>query len=226
MAFKSSKAGRVYTLLILRYERVISSDELMAACKLLGVGFKTALAGLSRAGAIEPVLFKGVYYVRSPEELQLGTIRQDALDVIARACSLKLESNWYFGLATALMLSGLWTQQHLATLTVVSKARVKRYKTAFAGFTVEFKQLSGVPIDKLIKTDGVKRFSEPSRTLADYAYFSARNKTSHYSKAMLREVYAKTKNKEALLKQLTSLIGKYPKPYAALMSQLFEGYRR
>lgn len=137
VAFKSSKAGRVYNVLVLRREKIISSRELREACKRLGVGFKTALAGLSRAGAVEPVLFKGVYYVRSPEELQLGTIRQDALDVIAGACSLKLKDDWYFGLATALMLSGLWKQQHLATLSVICKKRVKRCKASFAGFNVE-----------------------------------------------------------------------------------------
>ena len=222
MAFKSSKAGRVYNVLILRKERVVSSEELREACKLLGVDFKTALAGLSRAGAIEPVLFKGVYYVRSPAELQLGTIQSDALDVIARACNLKLKDNWYFGLATALLLSGLWEQQHLATLTVISKERVKRYKTTFAGFTVEFKQLSCVPMDKLVKKDGVKRFSEPPRTLVDYAYFNSRNKTGAYFKAILQGVYAKTNDKERFLKKLTVLAGKYPRPYAVLIRQLVE----
>jgi len=223
MAFQSSKAGKVYNVLILRSNKVVSSSEIREACRLLGVGFKSAWAGLERAGALEPVLFKGVYYVRSPEERQLGTIQQDVFDVIAQACNLKLEENWYFSLATALLLNGLSEQQHLTTVTIACKKRVKRRKTSFAGLSVEFKQLTGVPFNKLIRRVGVKRFSEPARTLADYAYFNARSKANDYSSVIWQDVYAKTPGKERLLRQLTSLVGDYPKPYAVLMKQLFQG---
>ena len=223
MAFQSSKAGKVYNVLILRPEKVVSSDELNEVCKLLGVDFKTALAGLSRAGVLETVLFKGVYYVRSPEERQLGTIQQDALDIIAQACNLKLKKNWYFGLSTALMLAGLSEQQHLAIITVISKKRVKRYRTSFANLTVEFKQLSGVPFSKFVKQSGVKRFSEPSRTLADYAYFTTKSKSNGYADVIRKDVYAKTRDKNRLVRQIASLVGEYPKSFSVLMHQFFQG---
>ncbi|MBI3588717.1 hypothetical protein HY995_04225 [Candidatus Micrarchaeota archaeon] len=226
MAFQSSKAGKVYSVLILRSGKVVSTDEIKDACKLLGVDFKTALAGLSRAGVLEPVLFKGVYYVRSPEERQLNTIQEDALDVVAKACNLKLKDNWYFGLAAALELAGLSEQQHLSTLTVIAKKRVKRYRTAFGGLVFEFKRLSGVPFNKLVRKEGAKRFSEPARTLADYAYFNARSKAGGYSRVILPEVYSKTRDRDKLLRQLISLAGKYPKWYAVLMKEAFERLRK
>lgn len=226
MAFQSSKAGKVYNVLILRSEKVISSEEIREVCKLLGVDFKTALAGLSRASVLEPVLFKGVYYVRSPEERQLGTTQKDAVEVVAKACNLKLKEDWYFGLATALMLAGLSEQQHLTTLTIISKKRVKRYRTSFGGLAFEFKQLSGVFFDKMIRKEGTKRFSEPARTLADCAYFNARKKASDYSNVIISEVYSKTKDKEKLLRQLISLVGRYPKWYAVLMKEIFEGLKK
>ncbi len=222
MAFQESKAGKVYSVLILRSDRVVSTAQIKEACRLLGVDFQTAFVGLDRAGILEPVIFKGVYYVRTPEERQLGTIQEDSLDVIARACNLALKENWYFGLATALKLAGLWEQQTLTTITIVSKKRVKRSKQAFGGLNVEFKQLSGVPFDKLVVKSGVRRFSEPARTLADYAYFSARIKQRDYPKIVSQDVYAKIKDKKKIKKQLVYFIRKYPKPYARLMEQIFE----
>ncbi len=222
MSFQESKAGRVYNVLILRTDRVVSTASIREACRLLGVGFQTAFVGLSRAGVLEPVIFKGVYYVRKPDERQLGTMREDSLDVIARACNLALKEDWYFGLATALKLAGLWEQQTLATITVVCKKRVKKNRANFGGFTVEFKQLTGVPFDKLVAKSGVKRFSQPARTLADYAYFNARAKQRDYPKIVRQDVYAKTGDKKKLEKQLSRLIKYYPKPYAKLMLQLLE----
>src|SRR3989338_5470459 len=178
MAFSSSKAGRVYTALLERNGRVFSTKEIRQMCKLLKVDFNVALVGLNRAGVLAPVAFKGVYYLRNREERDLNTIKEDPLVIVANACNLRLGKNWYFGLASALQLSGLSNHQTLTTMTIISKKRVSGSKPAIAGMNIEFKQLAGVPYNKLIKTRGPIRFSDPARTILDYAYFSARNKQS------------------------------------------------
>ncbi len=223
MTFAKSKAGKVYNVLLEREPRVLTTQEIRAACKRLNVDFNSALIGLSRNHALEPLLFKGVYYLRDRDELALGTIKEEPLNLVARACSLKLKKNWYFGLATALHLAGLWEQQTLTTLTVMSKKRVARPKNSVAGMAVEFRQLSNVPFDELVKRKGVLRFSEPSRTILDYAYFNARNKQSlEHAKTIFKAVAEKTGGKKKLAEKAKPLIHKYPGLYAILLEHFFQ----
>ena len=220
--FSSSKAGRVYNALLERTDRVVSTREIKEMCKLLKVDFNSVLVGLTRSNALEPVIFKGVYYLRNREERDLGTTKEDPLSIVARACNLKLKKNWYFGLATALQLAGLWEQQTLTTITVVSKKRISRPKTVSAGMRVEFKQLTNVPFDKLVRQRGTIRFSEPSRTILDYAYFNARNKESlEYAKTIFKIVAEKAGGEEKLLKQAKPLISKYPGLYVVFLKKFF-----
>ncbi|MEK6924559.1 MAG: type IV toxin-antitoxin system AbiEi family antitoxin [Candidatus Micrarchaeota archaeon] len=221
MAFSDSIAGKVYNVLLERNDRVIETKNIKSACELLKIDFTAVLVGLTRAEVLEPVIFKGVYYVRNREEKDLKTIKEDPLEVVARACNLKLKADWYYGLATALKLSGVWEQQSHVTITVISKKRVNR-ATSFAGMTIKFKQLSGVPFNKHVRKKGVMRYSDPSRTLLDYAYFGARNKESvDYAKTVLSEL-AKTKGgEEKLLKNASTLVNKYPGLYAVFLRKFF-----
>ncbi len=222
MVFSSSKAGRVYNVLLERNDRVVSTKEIKAACNFLKLDFKVVMVGLTRAKVLEPAVFKGVYYVKRRDEKDLGTIKEDPLKVIARACNLKLEKNWYFGLATALKLSHLWGQQTLATATVISKKRVQRAEISFAGMNVEFKQLSGVSFKELVRQKGAIRYSRPARTMLDYAYFSARNRKSlEYAKTILRGITRKTVGEKNLMEGAARLVDQYPGLYKVFLRKYF-----
>ncbi len=222
MAFSSSKAGRVYNALLERKGRVFSTKEIRQMCRLLKVDFNVAMVGLNRAGVLEPVVFKGIYYLRDREERDLRTIKEDPLLIVANACKLRLGTDWYFGLATALQLAGLWKQQTLTKMTVISKKRVYGSKMPIAGMQVEFKQLIGVPYERLIKECGSMRYSDPARTILDYAYFAARNKESHhYAQTVFAEV-AETLGEENIMNKAKPLIGKYPGLYAIFLKKFFE----
>ncbi len=191
-------------------------------CKLLKVDFNVALVGLSRAGVLAPVAFKGVYYLRNREERDLKTIKEDPLVIVAHACNLRLGKNWYFGLATALQLSGLLNQQTLTAMTVISKKRVSGSKSAIAGMNLAFKQLAGVPYNKLIRTRGPIRYSDPARTILDYAYFSARNKQSpDYAKTVFADINRKLGDGK-ILNKAKPLVSKYPRLYAIFLKKFFE----
>lgn len=221
MVFSESMAGKVYNVLLERNDQVLETKEIRAACELLKLDFTTVLVGLTRAEVLEPVVFKGVYYVRNREEKDLKTVKGDPLEVVAKACNLRLKAGWYYGLSSALKILGAWDQQTLASLTVISKKRVNRANASFAGMTVEFK-LSGVPFNAHVRTKGVIRYSDPTRTLLDYAYFGAVNKESvDYAKTVLKEL-AKTKiGEEKLLKSASLLANKYPGLYSKFLKKFF-----
>ena len=219
----SSLSGRVYNVLLERNDQIVSTKQIKTACKLLGVEYKTAMVGLSRDNVLEPVIFKGVYYLKNREERDLGTVKGDPILVVAQACNLKLGENWYFGLATALKLSGLWEQQTLTTITIISKARIQRSKTSFGGTSIEFKQLSKVPFHNLVRKQGIVRFSEPGRTLIDYVYFGARNKAYiDFGRIVFLKLAIKFGSKTSLIKKIKPLIGKYPGLYSIFLEKFFE----
>ena len=224
MAFAHTKAGRVYNALLERGDNVIATKEIKGVCKLLKIGFNAAFAGLTRRNALVPVVFKGVYYLKNREERDLGTIKEDPLSIVARACNLKLGGDWYFGLATALQLAGLWEQQTLTTITVITKKRVSGHaEKKVAGMNVEFKQLAKVRFDKLVKQKGVMRYSDPARTIVDYAYFTARSKQSReYAKTIFKVVAEKTGGRERLFEKAMPLIAGYPRLYAVFLEKFFE----
>jgi len=227
MAFYTSNAGRVYNVLLERNSaaktKVVSTDDIRAASKFLKLEASTVLPSLIRSGVIEPVIFKGIYYVRDREERDLKKIKADPLETIAEACNIRLGETWYFGLATALKLSGEWEQQTLTTATVISKKRVQRSKTSFAGMAVEFKQLSSVPFGEQVQKDGAIRYSKPPRTILDYFYFSARNSESkEYARIVMGKLLEKNQDREKILDAAARLAEKYPGLYQQFLKTYLE----
>ena len=52
-------------------------------------------------------IFRGIFYVKSPEEIKLGRSRYNRLELVAKGLEIKGVKNWYFGLHTALKINGM-----------------------------------------------------------------------------------------------------------------------
>jgi hypothetical protein len=221
----SSKTGKVYNALLSRFERIVTSNDV----KRVAVDFKmdprSALVSLKRDGILEPVLFQGIYYVRNRDERDLHTIQGDPLRIIARACDMKLGKNWYFGLATALKLAGLWGQQSLTAITIITKTRILRRKVSFADYAVEFKVLSIPSFQSNLHVNESMRYSDPVRTLLDFAYFSARRgESGDYSKNVVAAI-SRTGRKR-LLDQAEQSLADYPQLYRVFLDRLLSELKR
>jgi hypothetical protein len=218
MAFASSKTAKVYNVLLSRFERVVSSDDIKKTATAFQMDPRAALVALTRNRALEPVVFRGVYYVRNRNERDLRTIEEDPLRIVARACNMRLGIGWYFGLATALKLAGVWGQQSLTTITIITKRR-QNPKTAFAGYTVEFKVLSIPSFEAMLQDDGIIRYSQPVRTLLDFAYFGARRgKSDEYARSVIAAISAKERKR--LAEQARQSLSEYPQLYRVLLDRL------
>ncbi len=147
---------------------VLTVRALAGMARRIGARPEHALRHLRRAGYLLP-LFRGFYYVRTPEEVRLHTERHDPLALFALAAEAKGIGAWYFGLETALRLHGL-THEDRREETVVSRA---------------FYRIRGVPIGSrrfvihrwgpalfgfgLVRRAGY-RVSDPEKTVLDLAY--------------------------------------------------------
>lgn len=219
-----SKTAKVYNALLSRSERVVTSDDVKKVAKDFKMNPRAGLDGLIRNGSLEPVLFKGVYYVRNRDERDLQTIQEDPLRIIARACNVRIGKDWYFGLATALKLAGFWWQQILTTITVITKRRVQHSESSFGGYAVEFKAISIESFESDLRIDGAIRYSDPVRTLIDYAYLGARHgAASGYTRKILADLPRKDRGR--LIEQAEQLVAEYPRLYQIFLDRLLMGLR-
>ncbi|MDG6898388.1 MAG: hypothetical protein JRN24_01485 [Nitrososphaerota archaeon] len=147
---------------------VLASADLSAMADRVGARPEHALRHLRREHYLLP-LFRGFYYVRTPEEVRLHTERYEPLELFALAARAKGIGEWYYGLETALRLNGL-THEDRREETVVSRS---------------FYRIRGVPIGTrrfvVHKWDpalfrfglvrrGSYRVSDPEKTVLDLAY--------------------------------------------------------
>src|SRR5580658_2160315 len=147
---------------------VLTSEDLSAMARRIGATPEHALRHLRREGYLLP-LFRGYYYLRSPEELRLHTERHNPLELFALAARAKGIGEWYFGLHTALRLNGL-THEDRREETVVSRAfyRIKGVPIGSRRFVIHKwgPELFGFGLER----HGTYRVSDPEKTVLDLAY--------------------------------------------------------
>lgn len=153
---------------------VVTSDEIHEAAKRLGKDPQNTVRHLRREGYLVP-LFKGYYYVRSPEELKLGDPRYNPLEFFALAANAKGIGTWYFGLHTALSLNGM-THEDRREETVISDDlyRINGVKIGTKRFVVR-KWTSDLTRFGITER-GLIRYSDPAKTVLDFAYLDHWNK--------------------------------------------------
>jgi hypothetical protein len=147
---------------------VLTSEALSAMARRIGATPEHALRHLRREGYLLP-LFRGYYYLRSPDEMRLRRERHDPLALFALAARAKGIGPWYFGLQTALRLNGL-THEDRREETVVSRHfyRIGGVPIGSRRFVIHKwgPELFGFGLERL----GSYRVSDPEKTVLDLAY--------------------------------------------------------
>ncbi|MCI4320637.1 MAG: hypothetical protein L3K23_11010 [Thermoplasmata archaeon] len=148
--------------------KVLTSEDLAEMARRIGARPAHALRHLRRERYLVP-LFRGFYYVRTPEEVRLNTERHDPLELFALAARAKGIGEWYFGLTTALRLNGL-THEDRREETVVSRTlyRIHGVPIGSRRFVIHrwAKELFGFGLERR-RTYLV---SDPEKTVLDLAY--------------------------------------------------------
>ena len=82
----------------------VNSDEIKSYCSTLNLSYEKVIRYFMRMKYIIRI-FKGIFYVKSLEEIKYNSIKYSHLELVAKGLELKGVENWYFGLYTALMLN-------------------------------------------------------------------------------------------------------------------------
>jgi predicted transcriptional regulator of viral defense system len=145
----------------------VTSTELRNYCKEMKIDYKSAIGHFVSRGHLTRI-FKGIFYVKSLDEIKLGKTKYNHLELVAKGLALKGVKNWYFGLYTALKLNNM-THEHFAIEYVVNDKVFRAKPTSIAGYKFKLMKLKpslfkfGIIKDKL-------RYSEPEKTILDFVY--------------------------------------------------------
>ena len=134
----------------------------------IGARPEYALRHLRREGYLLP-LFRGFYYVRTPEEVRLHTERHDPLELFALAARAKRIREWYFGLTTALRLHGL-THEDRREETVVSTSFYRIHGVPIGSRRFVIRKWGAELFGFGLERRGTYRLSDPEKTVLDLAY--------------------------------------------------------
>ena len=148
--------------------KVITREELERLASYFNEDIDYLVNYLIQYGYVVRIL-RGLYYVKTPVEFSTG-----GSPLIYQLLALgmgKITKNWYFGLFTALVLSGL-THETYTTVFIIND-RLSRSKPI---------QVNGTPVriiksrrdifDFGIVTRDSLRFSDLEKTLLDFLYFA------------------------------------------------------
>lgn len=147
----------------------VKADEIKGYCRDFKLDYYNTIRNLTARNYLLRI-FKGIFYVRSFEDVKMGGTRYSHLELVSRGMELKGISNWYFGLNTALKLNNA-THEHFAVDYVVSDTLFRNKPIDIAGYKFRF-----VKLKKSLLTFGIKckkyRYSDLEKTVLDLIYIS------------------------------------------------------
>ena len=145
----------------------ITSDELKRYCRNMGLRYEITIRHLVSRGYLIRI-FKGVFYIKSPEEVTLNRSKYSHLELVAKGLELKGVENWYFGLYTALKLNNM-THESFAIDYVVNDKLLRTKPISIAGYKFRFVKLTP-RLTRFGIIENNLRYSDPEKTILDFIY--------------------------------------------------------
>lgn len=191
----------------------VKSHDVKRYCKDFGLDYYNTIRNLTARGYLLRI-FKGIFYVRSFEEMKMGGMKYSHLELVSRGMDLKGISNWYFGLNTALKLNNV-THEHFTVDYVISDMLFRNKPINIAGYKFRFVKLKGS-----LFTFGIKqtkyRYSDLEKTVLDLIYISRYSSVPKEKIVIDIEDYMGHVSKSKIKKYSTS----YPKTVQKILGEI------
>jgi len=197
--------------------RFVTAEELKGYCKSMKLDYGVAVRYFAMRGYLVRI-FRGIFYVKSPEELKLGRNKYNHLELVAKGLELKKVSRWYFGLYTALKLNNM-THETFAVENVISDKLFRANPFSIAGYRFKFSRISPSLLDFGVRKaeNGVK-YSDAEKTVLDFIYIWRYNGIPEEKIATDVKTWAKSVSSGKLM----SYAKKYPKSVAETAARVAE----
>ena len=151
----------------LEEKEFVTSVEIRKYCNIFDYDYYNTIRNLTSRGYLLRI-FKGVFYLKTFDEMKLGKMKYSHLDLVSKGLELKGVKNWYFGLQTALKLNNA-THEHFTMDYVVNDSLFRSKPITINGYRFKF-----VKLKKSLLGFGVNRnkilYSNMDKTILDLIY--------------------------------------------------------
>lgn len=114
-------------------------------------------------------IFRGIFYVKSLEELKYNKNKYSYLELISKGLELKNVKNWYFSLYTALKLNNV-THEYFSMDYIISENLYRNKPIKIDNRNFKFIKLKPSLLNFGIIENGI-RYSDLEKTILDFIYF-------------------------------------------------------
>jgi len=160
-------ASLIMKKLWLENRKFIDSSSLKSICEELGVSYKIMIQYLLARKYLVRI-FRGIFYVKSVEEIEFGRLNVSHLWLVARGLEMKGVKNWYFGLYTALRLNGV-THEYFDVDFVLNDVIFRFREVNIAGRKFKFVKIKPSLFFGVKVREGIK-YSDLEKTILDFIY--------------------------------------------------------
>ena len=155
-------------------KELVTSDEIKENCDFLNLKYENVINYFISRGYLSRI-FRGIFYVKSLEELKLGKRKYSYLELVKKGLELKKIKNWYFSLYTALKLNNV-THEYF-TIDYVISENMYRSKV----INIENRKFKFIKIKPDLLNFGIIengfRYSDLEKTILDFIYIWIYNNT-------------------------------------------------
>ncbi len=145
----------------------VKADEIKRYCQDFGLDYYNTIRNLTARKYLLRI-FRGVFYVKSFDEVKMGSMKYSHLELVSKGMELKGIVNWYFGLYTALKLNNV-THEHFTVDYVVNDTIFRSKSINIAGYKFRFVKLKNSLFDFGLKVNKY-RYSDLEKTILDLVY--------------------------------------------------------
>lgn len=144
----------------------LTSHTLKEHCRHLGLDYRTTVRYFISRGYLVRI-FRGIFYLRSLGELEMGKTEYSPLELVARGLELKGIERWYFGLYSALKMNNM-THEHFSVDYVLNDTILRTRPMEVAGRSFRFLKIKPGLFGFGVKGD--PPHSDPEKTILDFIY--------------------------------------------------------
>ncbi len=145
----------------------VTAEDMERYCNILKMNHRKAIRYLLKEKSLVRI-FKGIFYIRSFDEIKLGRSKYSHLELVSKGLELKGVKNWYFGLYTGLKLNNL-THEHFAVDYVINDKIFRARPIEMAGYKFRFLKIKPALFGFGIVNDALK-YSDSEKTVLDFIH--------------------------------------------------------
>ena len=146
----------------------VTAAELREYSKGLKINYNSAIGHFITRGHMIRI-FKGIFYVKTLDEMMFGRIKYSHLELIAKGLELKGVKNWYFGVYSGLKLNNM-THEYFSVDYVVNDKLLRVNPMKISGHRVRFLKLKSSLFSFGVINKGAVLYSDPEKTILDFIY--------------------------------------------------------